>query len=289
MKLELQTECLNSGIFIIDGLKDDDMQTARRLFEDIDTYKGYSSTPSIEYKKVTTREELLIFLEEIKEYCRKGGFPTLHFEVHGDKEGGIYVGNAQENVTWPELVGILRDINILSHNNLGVVLAGCHGLYAVTEIDALKPTPFYFLVACERAIGSGELEENVANFYRKLFDGNSLSEAMKVVESKLPTFLAEKEFIAAMIGYFREQARGKGKDRRTENTITKWVNLNPGHTEEEFKAFRARVKEFYKPSIEEFYRNADIFLHGRYSVNADDVLRFLETLKGSFKPREHQR
>ena len=286
MLLKLQTECLNSGIFIVNGLKDNDMQTARRLFEDVDAYKRYSKTPSIEYRKVSTRDEVFLFMEEIKEYCKQGGYPILHFEVHGSQEDGIFIGNDQENISWPELVDFLRDINITCHNNLGVVIAGCHGIYAVTQIDALKPTPFYFLVGCERDIGAGDLEENISRFYKKLFDGDSLLEAMKVVAEKLPTFLAEKEFIAAMIGYFREYARGKGKDKRVDNSLTKWVEFNPEHTEEEFRAFRASLKELYKPSIDEFYRNAEIFLHGRYHVSAEDVLTFLQSLKGPSKLRE---
>lgn len=281
--LQLKTEFLNTSIFIIDGLKDNEMQTGRRLYDDMDCYKKYSETPSVKYKKVLTREDLLRLFSEIREYCKNGGFPILHFEFHGDKEKGVYIGNEQENIPWAELVESLREINIISRNNLGVVMAGCHSIYALMQVGPLEPTPFYFLLGCERAIGSGELEENIARFYKKLFDGDSLSEAMKVVVGKLPAFLAEKEFIAAMVEYFRNQSRGKGKDVRVERTVTKWVKLHPDHARQELTKFRTNVKTFFKPSIDEFYRNADIFLHGRYSVSADDVLSFLETLQGPSK------
>jgi hypothetical protein len=278
--MKLETEFLNSGIFIIDGLKDNELQTGRRLSEDIAAFKGFSDSPSIEYKRVSTKNEVFVRLDEIKEYCKQGGYPIIHFEVHGGKEGGVYIGNEEENIPWSELVEVLREINIISRNNLGVVMAGCYGLYAIVPTEPLRPTPFYFLLGCDRSIGAGTLEENIARFYQELFKTGSLTEAMKVVDSFFATFLAEKEFTIAMIMYFRDQARGKGKDKRVETTLTEWVRRNPGHTEEELKEFRSRLKTLYKPSIDEFYRNANIFLHGRFSVDADEVLTFLDTLHG---------
>jgi len=278
--MKLETEFLNSGIFIIDGLKDNELQTGRRLYEDIATFKGFSDSPSIEYKRLSTKHEVFVALDEIKEYCRRGGYPIIHFEVHGGKEGGVYIGNTEENITWSELVEVLREINIISRNNLGVVMAGCYGLYAIVPTEPLKPTSFYFLLGCDRSVGAGTLEENIARFYQELFKTGSLTEAMKVVDSTFTTFLSEKEFTIAMIMYFRDQARGKGKDKRVEATLTEWVRRHPSHTDEELKEFRSRLKTFYKPSIDEFYRNANIFLHGRFSVDADEMLIFLDSLHG---------
>jgi len=278
--MRFETEFLNSGIFIIDVLKDSDLQTGRRLYEDITTFNGFSESPSIEYRKAYRRNELLCVLDEIKEYCRLGGYPIIHFEAHGGKDGGIYIGNEEENVSWQELVEILREINVISRNNVGVVMAGCYGLYAILPTEALKPTPFYFLLGCDRSIGAGDLEKNIFRFYKELFKTGMLTDAMKIVCKSFTTFLAEKEFTVAMITYFRDQARGEGKAKRVETTLTEWVRRNPVHTPEELREFRSRLKVFYKPSIDEFYRNADVFLHGRFSVDADEVLTFLATLDG---------
>jgi len=278
--MKLETSFLNSAIFIIDALKDSDLQTGRRLYEDIAAFTGFSDSPSIEYRKVSKKEEVTVILNEIKEYCSLGGYPIIHFEVHGGKEGGVYIGNEEENVSWQGLVEALREINVISRNNLGVVMAGCYGLYAIVATEALRPTPFYFLLGCDRSIGAGALEKNIARFYKELFKTGMLTDAMKAVDKTFATFLAEKEFIMAMVTYFRDLARGKGKASRVESTLTEWVRRNPDHTQEDLKEFRSRLKAFYKPSIEEFYRNADVFLHGRYSVDADEVLTFLSTLDG---------
>ena len=286
MKLTLQTECLNSCIFIIDGLTDEDLQTAKRLYDDMEFHKGLAPSPVIGYRKVSTREGLFGVFAEVTESCRNGHFPILHFEVHGNQEQGIFLGNAQENVSWSDLVQTFRQINIICGNNLGVIMAGCYGIYAITHVEALEPTPFYFLVGCSESIGAGELEENIAIFYRRLFEGDSLTEAVKSIAKKLPAFLAEQMFTEAMIGYFKGQSRGRGKAARIERLVTRWVELHPHHTKEELRDFRAKLRRFLRPSVEEFYRNADLFLHGRYYINADDVLAFLETLPGRPQPPE---
>ncbi|MHB8977458.1 MAG: hypothetical protein ACYDAI_12370 [Trichloromonadaceae bacterium] len=285
LKLQVQTECLNNSIFIIDGLKDDDLQTANRLYDDISVHAKHSEI-SIHYGKVSTREELFKVLNEIKEYSKAGGYPIIHFELHGSKKEGACVGNGGENISWRDLVDVLRDINVITRNNLGIVMAGCHGLYALTEIDGQKPTPFNFFMGCEDSIQAGVLQDNIAKFYHNLFENYSLPEAMKAVKSEFVGFLAEKVFVESMVKYLRNQARGKGKNKRIENIVTKWVKLHPDHTKEELKKFRFDLKARLKPSIEEIQRNADIFLHGRYFVNPDDILTYLETFKGPSMARK---
>jgi hypothetical protein len=140
-------------------------------------------------------------------------------------------------------------------------------------------------MGCEDSIQAGVLQDNIVKFYQNLFEGYSLPEAMKAVKSEFVGFLAEKVFVESMVEYLRNQARGKGKNKRVENTVTKWVKLHPDHTEEELKEFRSNLKARLKPSIEEIQRNADVFLHGRYFVNPDDILSYLETLKGPSKTR----
>lgn len=279
VNFRFQTECLNNSIFIIDGLKDSDLQTARVLHENMGTYTKYSDI-SLQFNKVSTRDELLRVLSEIKDYCKVGGYPIIHFEFHGSKEEGACIGNDGENISWYDFVNVLRDINVITRNNLGIVMAGCHGLYALTEIDGQKPTPFYFCIGCENSIQAGVLQDNTTKFYQKLFEGYSLHEAMKVVKSQFVGFLSEKMFVDSMVEYLRSQARGKGKSDRVERLVTKWVEIHPNHTEDGLKVFRSRVKAQLRPNIDEIKRNADIFLHGRYCVNLDDILSYLETLEG---------
>jgi hypothetical protein len=49
--MKLETAFLNNAISIIDALKDSDLQTGRRLYEDIAAIKGFSDSPSIEYRE----------------------------------------------------------------------------------------------------------------------------------------------------------------------------------------------------------------------------------------------
>lgn len=279
-QLEMQMECSNTGVFILDCLKDSELQTARRLLEDIDGYKRYHDVPTIEHRKIQSREQLMTFMAEMLDYCHQGNFPLLHFEVHGNKEQGIFIGNAQENMSWRDLVRELRDINVACHNNLVVVMAGCYGIYAISEVNAEEPTPFFFLTGFNESMESGEVQEHTANFYRALLAENSLSDAIDAIKKKVPSFLAEEMFVSAMIGYFREQSRGRGKASRVEKLLTRWVELHPNHSIEEFRAYRTRLRKFLKASVEEFQRNADVFLHGRYHVEAEDVFSFLEALPG---------
>lgn len=279
MKMNVSVEFFNSSIYIIDGLKDEDLNTAKRLFEDIEGYKNYSSTPIVSYHEVTSREEFFELLRKITDDCRAGALPILHFEFHGHDKNGIYIGNSEENISWALLVKELREINIITRNNTGVVMAGCFGFYAILEAGALKPTPFYFLIGSQDRLSAGEIDDNMGRFYKKLFEGDSLSEAMKMVSPKFQQFLAEQEFVKAIIQYFRNQCMGKGKAERVERVVTEWVRRNPSHNRNEFKRFRSEIKRFLKPSATEFHRLAKVFLHDRYSVKAQDVLSFISRFR----------
>jgi hypothetical protein len=261
-------ECSNTGIFILDCLKDTDLQTARSLYDDIDGYNRYDPVPTITYRRIQSRDELVSFMGEMLKYCHQGGFPLLHFELHGNKDQGIFVGRG------------LREINIACRNNLVVVMAGCYGIYAVSEIAADEPSPFFFLAGFNESVESGVVQEHIANFYRTLLAENSLSDAISAIKNNVPSFLAEEMFVLAMIGYFRDHSRGRGKAARVEKLLTRWVELHPNHSIEEFRAYRTRLRKFLKASIEEFQRNANLFLHSRYHVEAEEVFSFLEALPG---------
>jgi len=71
--------------------------------------------------------QLFDLLEEIADNVKKHDeMPLLHFETHGSKEG-LTLTNAY--VSYIELLPDLRKINVLTCNNLFIIVAACQGVY----------------------------------------------------------------------------------------------------------------------------------------------------------------
>ena len=109
----------NNAVFILDGLKSTDLQTARHLDEELSDLSHTTQTPYCSMVRVGSRSELFAALEEIRQYCLEGVKPIIHIEAHGCKDFGIAVGDNQEKIGWGELNGVLGNINTITKNNLG--------------------------------------------------------------------------------------------------------------------------------------------------------------------------
>lgn len=134
----------NNAVYILDGLASSELQTARRLDEELSDLKHETETPYCSILRTDSRSSFFSALGEIESLCIDSVRPIIHIECHGDMNTGITVGDQREKITWDELVDCLRDVNKASKNNLGIVMAGCFGLHAIRPIVITKLSPFYF-------------------------------------------------------------------------------------------------------------------------------------------------
>jgi hypothetical protein len=265
----------NNAVFILDGLKSSELQTAKHLHDELLDLAYTTTTPYCSIFRIGTRAELFSVLEEIKKYCVEGIKPIIHIEAHGRKDSGIAVGDNQEVVSWIELSACLGKINKISKNNLGVIMAGCFGLYAISSIKITQPTPYYFLIGSDDEVKAGEIDEVMKRFYRVLFQSSSLRLSMEQIEERFKQFHAERFFCISFGRYIKRACLGKGRATRVENLVSGAIERGTPRNRENLRKLRKHAKQSIKPSKATFDRYAKIFMHGRYAITYEQLYAFV--------------
>jgi len=271
---------VNNAVFVIDLLAPTDLQTARRLSEDLDPLKMSDGSPYCHYNKVSSVAELKALLTWIETLCHQGLRPIVHFEAHGSQNDGLRVGASREWISWAEISEQLLSINSITKNNLGVVMASCFGFYAISSITIKRPVPFYFLIGSTTEVSSGYIQENMVGFYRDLFDQRALDDVMAHIESQFQQFHSEKFFCISFGKYFKQKCVGSGASRRVENMITTVFASGVPQSREKLRALRRSAKALVKSSKrqkDDFYKVARYFLHGKVSMDFDAFERFVKS------------
>jgi hypothetical protein len=266
---------LNNSVQIIDGLRSDELQTATHLKDGLSDLNYEMETPYCQYHKVESRANFIVTLGEIRQQCALGLKPIIHIEAHGDNELGLSISDARELVSWTALCHSLRAINILTKNNTGVVMAACHGLYAIKPLTIHDPAPFYFLIGSEGEITAGELDSQMKKFYMSLFATSSLSVAMNEVDKRFQQFHAERFVCIALGRLLKSGCMGHGAKARVERYVTEAVKSGAPVNRESLRKIRKKAKKAVKPSRGLFERYARPFLHGRCNIYYGDFLAFL--------------
>jgi hypothetical protein len=129
------------------------------------------------YFDIEDKTSFLISLNEIlKQAKEQYVFFFLHFEMHG-YEGGVQLKN-KEYVSWNEILPILREINIIYRNKLGISMAVCHGASLLKSIDVLDRSPFRFIVSSHRKLNEYDLTIGFEQFFSYLVKDFRVIEAV---------------------------------------------------------------------------------------------------------------
>ncbi|KJS38135.1 MAG: hypothetical protein VR70_11130 [Rhodospirillaceae bacterium BRH_c57] len=278
--LKFETQFANNAIIIVDGLKSTDLQTARRLHEDLLDFQMASEGQEtlVHLEKVSNRQELIAFLACLVPACETGLRPIIHLECHGDKVMGLGVGDDQERVSWAELFDLLSRINIITKNNTGVVMATCQGFYALMPLTINQPCPFCFLIGSQEIVPAGVFGSQMIEFYKILYRTGQLELAMAQLDEQFKQFLAEK-FFAVMWGrLLKKHGVGKGLRTRQDRLVATVLDevRRSGKTPN-VKAVRSFAKKVAPPRRETFDAYANKFLHGKSSLNFNDILQWAKT------------
>lgn len=265
----------NNAVYILDGLKSSELQTAKHLYEELIDLKYEIETPYCSIVSVSSRAKLFSELDQIQYRCTAGIRPIIHIEAHGGINTGIVLGDNEEQVTWAELAKCLGKINEVTTNNLGVVMAGCFGLYAIQPIKITKPSPFYFLIGSDEKVSAGEIDDVMKKFYRVLFQSNSLQTAMNEVDERFKQFHVEKMFCVAFGRYIKQQCIGKGRSARVEKLLSELVDNGMPSNRENLRNSRKKLKQLVKPSKAAFEKFAKVFMHGRYAITYEQLYAFV--------------
>jgi hypothetical protein len=206
-------------VFIIDLLKESELQTARRLDESISVFIPSNQRTHI---TITSREALLVTLQQIKlKEIPEGMRPIIHIEGHGCEQS-LSLSNGS-SIKWGELYDVLSEINRALNNTLILFIATCYGFHYINTLSVLASTPTYCLISPYERITSGDIERGTSMFYKDLFETKDLDHSINNLIKHNPCFdfyNSDQFFIGLMIKYFKEGHYGKSSRARIERLIS---------------------------------------------------------------------
>jgi hypothetical protein len=259
---------LSSGLNVnsliwISSLEPDEKGTTDRVHDDLQPHFASIGLPfqPVEPKNA---DELLDGLDAIAERAKAGLRPMIHFDTHGSKRDGLYIAASREFISWQQLVGRLRPINIATGNNLCVVSAACFSMHAIMEIDIGSPTPFFAMIAPENTVNFGFVERRTIPFYEAVFSGVDVVSAHEQhLAPSFKPFLCEQMLLVGLTKYVRNHCMGKGRKKRIEDLVTKAVAGGLPNTPHNRKVARQTAKQVIKPEQGLIERYVQTFLIGK--------------------------
>lgn len=169
-------------ILIIDSIPANEFNTAKRLYEDLDTYAcAYEPSPKIDYLRVESGDGLIQCIGE----CRKRAIaqdiiPMLQIECHGDEDGLSF---ADESLLyWPELKTPLTELNVATRLNLMVAVAACSGATIAKVVYMSDRAPFWGMIGPTKPLKPMDLEKAYSALYLTLLSAKSPKKAIEAFD-----------------------------------------------------------------------------------------------------------
>ena len=278
LELKYTSICLNNGLIIFDSLAETELQTGRRLHEDLLDYsheigrQGYCR-----YYSIKNKQMLIAALKLVLTECKAGVlYPLLHFECHGDPDKGLYVHASKEYVAWDELVQHIAEINQATRNNVGVVLAACYGFEISKFVTFTAPCPFNYVIAAQDEIRAGQLQDVVMDFYKTTVKSGDLQGGLVALDDQLMLFHSGQWFYSTLASFMVTNFNATGRSEIVEQIVSNQVARAGYRSRELVRAARAKAKKFLK-SPQNFYKYASrIFLHDKIPISYEDFHAFVE-------------
>jgi hypothetical protein len=283
MPLEASSGFTTNAVFWLRSLPETEQGPTRRVLEDLEPFFKELELP-FQLIDLNTAAALYSVLDQLAKLPVK---PILQLDMHGTQQG-LVLANSGELAPWDEIVPRLRSINLASHANLCVVAGVCFAYYALTQVSISLASPVKILVAPEREVSVGILEDGLGSFYRALFRGLDISEAQaRYLADPFRIFHAEKFFVIALCRYIRASCKGKGGAIRREHLLTEVLLDGRPRDSNVLREIRKQIKEGTKPSQHMVDRYARTFLIDRpCPFSIDQLLEEVEQVSRNYPGRE---
>jgi hypothetical protein len=197
-----------NGVAILDAIPDGELNTARRLKEDlIDLSLNTADGLQVQYVRVHTLADLEAGISSLVDDARNNGLkPWLHLEGHGSAdETGFQVADGA-HCSWDYLKQLITPLNVATGLNLILILATCFGGSFARAIQTVDRAPVLGLLGPKREVKTGQIEIGFIEFYRSFFESSSLKKAIEALNATAPGNLyyrtsAQQFFYAVWAGY----------------------------------------------------------------------------------------
>ncbi|MCG7394234.1 hypothetical protein MHY87_15110 [Microvirga sp. ACRRW] len=251
-----------NSIFWITALKPEDMGATNRIYDDLIHYLPSVGIPFNTFE-VSTAGDFLLALDTIAESARGGLKPILHLDAHGSNDKGILIAGSGEYVSWNAVFDKLRAINIVTGNNLCVISSACFSMQIARRIEAPVAAPFFLLVASDKEVSVGFIDDKMTAFYKEVFDGGNLVEAYrKYLSSDLTLFHCER-LLAIAIAKLWADLVGQAGDRTREDMLTNAFKEGIPNTRYFRRMGRRIIKKMARPSQDFIDSQVARFLMGK--------------------------
>lgn len=169
-------------ILVVDSIPKGEYNTARRLFEDLETYAtAYSPSPAVRYVRVENAAEFLQCILIAKGNAEQHDIiPMLQIECHGHEDGFQFADRSL--VDRDELKVPITELNVATGLNLMIAVAACTGGALAKVMRMGDRAPFWGLIGPTRMLTAGELQKAYAALYLTLLSTKSLADAVKAME-----------------------------------------------------------------------------------------------------------
>ena len=250
----------------------DEEGATRRVHDDL---LGYLASREIPFQEIKPRnaQDLLEALAQIASLSQAGARPIIHLDTHGDKLHGLMVVASNEFVPWKTLIESLSVVNSATQNNLCVVSAACSSFNAILPIKIDRPCPFLLLIAPEREVSIGFVEDKTAPFYKSLFDGLDVINAYeRHLKPNFRVFQSEYMLAVSLVRYIRDSCIGRGGDKRREDLLTQAMSSGIPNNRHNKRMVRKSAKSMTRPTQRLLDDYVHTFLMGRkVGFNIDDL------------------
>lgn len=215
--------CANH-ILILHSHKSNDRPTSEEVARQISYVALRKNYPEfVQLIPVPNRAKLFEVLEEIKDHTKDWLKPMIHFEMHGSPDG-LGLSEESDIVTWEDLKEPIREINIISKNNLFVSLATCYGADFLKLYEGWKPCPFFGFVGPMIEVGERDLENSFCEFFTTLLQTDSFQDALFAIQKSLlsPTGQGQFAFTNCDL-YFNLQTQQFKKQIANKELMNDWL------------------------------------------------------------------
>jgi hypothetical protein len=264
-------------VYLVTSSRPGEEGTTRRLVESISDTSNNGGNFNFMHSRIHSGDGYFQLLDGILHEIDNGLRPIIHFDMHGSQERGLEIGHTGEFIDWKSVIDSLRILNTKLHNELVVLITACHGFHAILPISFEKTAPFLCLIAPEKEIQVGHIEDRVPEFYRELFFSSSLALACQKLGKEFKYFHSAEFIFKTLSRYIKEKCKGTGGQKRREDLLTEIMETRLGEYPGKISEYRAKVKQHIAPSQELLDRYTSRFLMGKTSgIKIDDLIAEIE-------------
>lgn len=275
--INIQTDFSINALIWFSSLRPGEEGPTRRIVEDVEPI-FQSKRLIFEKYEVTSIKAFEDALAKVSEAVTNGLRPMIHIDMHGSAEVGLEISAEQNFVPWEQFIRWLRPINAAMGNDLCIVSGACFGLHAIRPLKLDQPAPFYILIAPEREVTFGFLEDHSAAFYADMMESGDVTLAhARNLAPNMSLFHCEKFLIISIMRYIKYHCRGHGLRVRRERLLTEVMQEGMPNTRLNRRKLRKLLKAGLKPDQAMLDRYVASFLLDKpCNFTMDDLVKMVD-------------